>query len=481
MKMKQVWMVLLALVAMAATPGLSRAAFDVGFEGTTDLNVTQSTALQLPADGILKYRNVHIYPGVTLTFKKNEQNTPVTILASGDVLIEGTIDVSGTGAGLQLDYGKGGPGGFDGGRGGWLKQDGARGLGPGCGAGGAQRADKDYGAGNAGGGGFAGWGGTGGYFDANWTAPAGTGGQSYGNARMMPLVGGSGGGGGGGNIKYRGGAGGGGGGAILIASSGTITVKGAIRANGGAGSLGEGYWGGVATRGGGGGGGAAGAIRLVATTIAGNGPIDAYGGNGGRGSSRETYWSDERFGGRGSDGRIRLEIWNSLRSVSTNPNADIVWYPYALAPANLPSLAITSVGGVNVPAVTKGDYKSTDISLPPDTRSPVTVIVTATNIPIGTSVTVKAQPEFGNSIKSASATLTGTDTSSTAAVQLDIPIGYASLLTVSATFQAATAALEAPIFADGEKVAQIRVDSQLSGASTVTYITESGREIPATL
>ena len=479
--MKRMWMFVLATTALlAVTPELSLAAFDVGFVGTDDLVVTQSQALPLPADGVLKYRNVTIASGSTLTFTKNEKNTPVTILASGDILIAGTIDVSGTSAGLQLINGKGGPGGFDGGLGGWFKQDGGRGQGPGAGAGGALRADQTYGAGNGGGGGSVSDGGVGGYYTATYSAPAGSGGQAYGNARMLPFIGGSGGGGGGGTTNYQGGAGGGGGGALMLAASGTINITGAIRANGGGGSPGAGTTT-ISMSGnnynykssGGGGGGAAGAIRLVATTLAGNGPIEANGSNGGTGCGRN--------GGNGSVGRIRLEMWNSLRTVVTTPNADVVWYPYALEPPNFPDLAITAVGGMVVPAITKGDYRSADISLPPATQSPVTVIVAASNIPTGTTVSVQSHPEFGNNIKSATGTLSGTESASTAAVQLEIPTGYVALLTVSATYQATTAFLGAPIFSEGEKVVQIRVDSQLGGGSLVTYITESGREIPATM
>src|SRR6266700_2340943 len=68
-------------------------------------------------------------PGVTVKFLKNTTNTPVVILATGDVTIGGTLDASGgssPGVGSGGDGATGddgapglaGPGGFDGGRGG---------------------------------------------------------------------------------------------------------------------------------------------------------------------------------------------------------------------------------------------------------------------------------------------------------------------------------------------------------------------------
>jgi hypothetical protein len=147
----------------------------------------------------------------------------------------------------------------------------------------------------------------------------------------------------------------------------------------------------------------------------------------------------------------------------------------------MPSLAITSVGGIEVPVINRGDYKAPDIALPPGTTPPVTVTVSGSSIPLGTTVTVRAMPEFGNTIVSASGTLAGTEAASNASVQLNLSPGYASLLTLSATFQVTTALNGTPFVIDGEMIAQVRVDAQLGGASRLTYITESGREIPAQL
>src|SRR5207245_9499353 len=85
---------------------------------------TATTTLPLPSSGAFNFTTVNIPSGVTVRFTKNAANTPVTILASGDVTIAGTIDVSGSPGGtgssqtlLAPSGCSGGPGGFSGGSG----------------------------------------------------------------------------------------------------------------------------------------------------------------------------------------------------------------------------------------------------------------------------------------------------------------------------------------------------------------------------
>ncbi len=55
-----------------------------------------------------------------------------------------------------------------------------------------------------------------------------------------------------------------------------------------------------------------------------------------------------------------------------------------------------------------------------------------------------------------------------------------NILTASATFPLVASAGSGPIYAEGEEVKWVRVASTLGGSSTVTYITTSGKEVPAT-
>src|SRR5712691_3524271 len=81
----------------------------------------------LPPSGVYNYTTVTIPSGVTVRYTRNAANTPVTVLAAGDVTIMGTISVNGdngldgstTGTGqiVVTPGGLGGPGGFNGGSG----------------------------------------------------------------------------------------------------------------------------------------------------------------------------------------------------------------------------------------------------------------------------------------------------------------------------------------------------------------------------
>lgn len=478
MKAKRILTVMFTCLWMVVCSSPATAAFDSGSTGADGaLNPTASTELQLPESGVFNFTTVNIPSEVTVTFKKNSANTPIYILATGDVTIAGQIRVDGT-AGQALAPGKGGPDGFDGGLGASVNSCGGTGLGP---AGGkaaikGSATTMTYGAGG-GGGGFGANGSKGATQDAN-SASGGDGGGTYGHATNFLLVGGSGGGGACASNNYIGSSGGGGGGAILIASSGTINVTGSITVNGGkGGSVSEGNW---STNGGGGGGGSGGAIRLMANTIKGEGTISANGGSGG--NSRQCYWwgcdGGPVTGGAGGAGRIRLEANTLLRSTNTSPTYSF-GYPVSVFPMNIPTLKITRIGGIALSTNPTGAYSSPDVVLP-STTNPVDVVVEAANIPVGTLVTITAIPELGSPMIS-TATLEGNDSSSTATLQVTLSKINVNVLIATATFTLQVASNEMPIYADGEKVVKMRVASVLGGKSSITYITESGKEIPAYL
>jgi hypothetical protein len=393
-----------------------------------------NVVITLPKSGILNYGTVNIPSNLTVTFKNYSANTPVYILAAGDVTIAGTINVSGTDA-TPNDSGKGGPGGFNGGYAGGINLPGGQGLGPGGGAGSV----PNIGSGG-GGGGFSQTGGTYG------TAPGGT---FYGNDLLLPLIGGSGGGGAGYNGSDGNGGGGGGGGALLIASSTGISHTGAIKANGGIGYA-PGYYSKS------GGGGSGGAVKLVANTITGNGTISAQGG---------ISWK----GGLGSPGRIRLESFTNSRTATTDPPC-FVGSPGNVFISNPPSITITSIGGVAAPAQPTGNYYQPDIPLPSTTTNPVAVNVSASNIPDGTTVTVWVIPQIG-SASSVSANLSG----GTAIANVNLSTIYSNVVTAQASFTVVG------LYYDGEEIDKARVAATLGGKSETTYITKSGKEIKGEL
>ena len=389
-------------LAQVVTSGSTGA--DGAFTATcTPLLCTVTVAL--PPSGVFNFTTVTVPASVTLRFARNAANTPATILATGDVLVTGTVDVSGSQGGsfggavnpVDDNGGLAGPGGFDGGSGAkaLLGASGGAGLGPGGGGGGGQNR-------NGSSGGFATVGNPG-----NGGTP---GGAVYGTSALLPLIGGSGGGGGGLNNLTSGGrapGGGGGGGAILIASSGTITVSGVMRARGSMPGATD-TLGNTSS----GGGGSGGAIRLVATTVTGSGTFDVT-----------------NAGGGGGLGRIRIEAFNS----SLQQSPVVVQLPNPVTLATTPALSIASVAGTAAPSPPSGSFAQPDITLPTGTTSPVTIGVTATNIPPGTTVTVTVVG-IDTSATSTTAILAGTFASSSASVTLAIPTTQPSLIFASASF-----------------------------------------------
>lgn len=416
-------------------------------------NPTTNTTLTLPPNGVFNFTTVNIPAGINVTFTKNAANTPVIILATGDVTITGQILLNGTDA-VTVTPGEGGPGGFRGGEGGLIDTIGigGNGLGPGGGLPGTTVMAGPLGS--AGGGG--GFGSTG--SPSTGGAP---GGPSYSNASILPSLGGSGGGGGRSITTGRGGGGGGGAGSILIASSTKISFSnGVLSANGGNGAN-------LDTFAGGGGGGSGGGIRLIANTIEGSGRLEAVGGRGGvSGVGRE-------FGGAGGNGRIRLEAFKLTFLSGTTPTYTSSTPGPVFIPAPAPTLNFTSVKGVAVPSAPVGSYSSPDITLPASTTNPITVALAASNIPGGTSVEVSSIPQFGSKTTT-TVILSGTTNSSTATASINIVLDKVNVLSAQVTF-IQTASLMFPEI-DGEKVELAMLTSTLGQGSMLTYVTVSGRE-----
>lgn len=492
MKMKQLNRLMLGVGLLMPLYALAFSSGSTGADGAFNPTVTQQ--VDLPPSGIFNFTNVSIPAGVKITFKKNAANTPVTILATGDVSIAGTIDISGAtspnvgsnggSVGDDGQPGKGGPGGFDGGRGGKpgvapasssdtataLLRSGGAGLGPGGGGlGFLAYSNSTWYAKLGAGGGYA--------ADPGAVSQChGDGGVAYGSTLLLPLVGGSGGGGGAGGETYYGSGGGGGGGAILIAASGTINVTGSLVADGGIAGESSGTG-----RGSIGGGGAGGAIRLVATTVSGNGTLYARGGVTpsatvvqGYATPNNSYYicyDNTLTTQRGSAGRIRIEAENLSLTSSPNPTPS-VGTPGELFVAGLPSLTIASVAGVAAPANPTGNA---DISLPAETVNPVAVVFSTTGVPVGNTVTLTVTPAYGTPISAVSPALTGSTASATASVQVNLPKGPSTLQAQTTYTIVASLGNALSTYANNERVEKVTLTAVAGGASKVTLITASGK------
>lgn len=330
--------------------------FDSGSDGSYGPVLVDATSghvtIDLPPDGIIHATTVTVTDGRTLTFNKNALNTPVYLLATGDIMItNGKITVNGQDAN-SFNGGAGGPGGFDGGKPGISADLPGAGYGPGAGLSGTKLSDGTE-AGNAG------------YGTAGGTdAPDGV---SYGSQLLMPMLGGSGGGG------VAGKGGGGGGGAILIASNTLIELSitnVSIQAQGG-----RGY---TTTKGDGSGG----AIRLVAPVIAGNGRLDV----------------NSVSGTNLGNGRIRIDLIDrsqfGLRFVPLTAPVTLGSFMQVF-PDTIPHLDIIHVAGEDI---AEGSNAPVSITLPFNAPANQQVTVQATDLIGLIPIRVVFTPDSGEPI-----------------------------------------------------------------------------------
>jgi hypothetical protein len=333
----------------------------------------------------------------------NSRNNPLTILSQTDIRLGafayiyavGLPGANPAGVGSPGAGGRGGPGGFAGGMGGiggTTATGGSPGFGPAGGAGGILVSGSINGV------------------------PAGT---SPASLLLTPVVGGSGGGGttglpGAGFVCVSGAAGiagaggGGGGGAVLLSATNEIVLgptQFSIYTNPGPGGLATSSCGNLA-----GGTGEYGSVRLVASKISGTGGI--------------------------STGRLRIEASTSTYSGAVPQGTSFTQFPARPIPTALPALRVTAVNGVAAPTSPIGSLASPDINFPTAITGSVTVNIGASNIPVGTVVSVRVVPT--NSAFSAttatSSALAGTLDNSTATASIGIPPGVGSM-TIAATFQ----------------------------------------------
>lgn len=401
------------LLAVLLTPIAAAQPFSSGSTGadgaltlTTPGLVELDPALDLDGDGIYNFTTITIGAGVTVEMRADRLGTqPVVWLATGDVVIDGTLDLNGE-DGYPTDVptmaSVGGAGGYRGGLGQTETAFATTGSGPG---GGQSK------TGGGGGGGHR-ENGTNGV-----SASGGTGGSAYGNFFLMPLIGGSGGGGGGSasNLNATPGAGGGaGGGAILIASSTEIVINGGIEARGGNG--GPDMSGSTQKDGGGGSGGS---IRLLAGIISGTGTLNVDGGVG------------DTAGGFGSAGRVRLEAIQHNFAGTSDSETRFVTPGLVFPPSTSPRVRVTAVDGVSVPANPTGATTVADLTI--DAGGPITISLEANNIPLGTTIDLIMVSETRERMALTSTPLAGTFGASTATATATIPHGF-SIFSIQASW-----------------------------------------------
>lgn len=334
--------------------------------------VMHPDGLDADGDNIYHFTSITIPDGVTIRLLANKMRAPggVYWLSQGPIVINEKIDLSGENGHACADLpatSNPGPGGWAGGVGGRFNF--ATGLpGDGPGGSGAGFYSPDYSLSIHGVGG------------SHQTAgqeysgvPRPVAGPTYGNAYLIPLVGGSGGGGGAGEEPFdgTGGGGGAGGGAIVLASTVSISfgTGSAVNANGGGGASG-------CSGGGNGGRGAGGAIHLLAPSITGPGALNARGNVSGTGLA-------------GGNGWIRVDQFGNDLTVTANPAAYRGVPTFVVLPSAVTerALRVVSVGGVAVPENPTGSFTSLpDVEIA--TTDPVDFIVEGTDVPAGVRPTI---------------------------------------------------------------------------------------------
>lgn len=368
-------------------------------------------------DNVFNFTTINIPVGVTIKLRASKlRNQAVTWLATGNVTIAGTLDLSGAAAQAINTNSTAtiastrippepGPGGYPGGLGARASVAAESGAGPGGGPAGATGA---VGA-NA-------IGASASYIGSGITTYRNVTGTGYGSYLLVPLYGGSGGGGSGdsGTSYYLGGTGGAGGGGIRIASNTQISVTGTINANGGNGGSGSAPYPG--------GPGSGGAVHLVAPTIAGNGSITVSSGT----------WPSPYNASPTPNGITRFSY---TTNTFTGQAGNLVTGPLYLPPANStlaePSINVTQVNGVAVPANPGGQYLLPDVIV--SAPGPVTVNIAGSNIPLGTVVTLRLTSDTGGDQLLSCSGLAGTVAASTSSCSATFPFSI-SIAEIRATW-----------------------------------------------
>jgi hypothetical protein len=348
-----------AIALMLPVAPLHAQGFNSGSDGSDGaFTMNSDTTLDVPSDGIFNFTTVTITAG-SLRFRRNALNTPVFILATGDIqisnantFVEGSAGSSNPPAG-----GSGGPGGFDGGDPGFQDIAPGAGHGPGGGAGGnataAPTAAESAGAAA---------------YGSTAQRASASDGATYGSPLLVPLVGGSGGGGGTGSASGPGVGGSGGGGAILLASNTRITVD-------GGGIFARAASPGVQHSGMGSGGG----IRLVAPVVGGNATLSVTG----------SFGFDEQ----GGAGRVRLDTIDRTQiRFNYQPDSSVLSIGSFMAvfPPVVPKLDLVEVAGR---AIAPG--APVDILLPFGTNPNQNVKVRATDFTGTVPIEVVLVPASG--------------------------------------------------------------------------------------
>lgn len=388
--------IMIFLFAVSGSPALGAGAFDCGSNGSdgalsfasndgtpysVDFDPTKfNPPLDADHDGVYHFTSITVPKNVTVRFPADKAGwSPLYFLSQGDVIVSGTLDLSGA-QGHPASNTKAGT----------LSMPGAGGLPGGWGDIPALGIGRRAGFGLSG--------------DNNYA------GTHPGNNFISPLAGGGGGAGCWGNPAGGGGAGGG---ALLLASNTSIVVSGSILVRGGnggilnSGSYSDGF------------AGAGGSLRILAPVFSGTGTLDVN-----RGGSYQDY-----NGYSAEAGWLRIESTQDLFTGTINGGSTgrvrrVTLVPSAvyIAPAGgVPQLRLTRINDIDVPVSPTGSFAIPDVVL--NSSSSVSFEVSGSNVPLGTQCTIVLWNETNLMDQFQTSGLQGTLNASTATATRVIPNG----------------------------------------------------------
>jgi hypothetical protein len=119
-------------------------------------------------------------------------------------------------------------------------------------------------------------------------------------------------------------------------------------------------------------------------------------------------------------------------------------------------------------------YTTADVTLSPGTVNPVSVTLTASNLPVGTVFTLRIIPASGAEQLFVSSPTTGTFASSTATAAVQFPYSQINLMQAYANVPL-SAGLAPQI--DGDIAERLLIATAIGEPSTVTVVTRSGNTL----
>jgi hypothetical protein len=133
-------------------------------------------------------------------------------------------------------------------------------------------------------------------------------------------------------------------------------------------------------------------------------------------------------------GRIRLDGLNITFNGPTTGVITSGFQPVIVPVQNqLASLLIASIAGVVVAVNPSGMLVTPDAVIAGQQANPIPVVVTCSNLPLNTPVTVTVKPANGSPVSAVGYNSTGTLASSTATISINMPRGGGIIYATAAT------------------------------------------------